>query len=288
MGVMNGEELCLSPKEKVEELLRNTKTVKHNMNASGMKIGNLFPIKAPLWEMREKQNKELWKPITQLQTRPVIHKLNQWVYGKTVGFLSIRKKTLIIRVYGKTEFPVSQLQTKSVMETIREEIDHLVWKGRKITFLLWSDVSSKRTCPTPKDKEDTIDSNVSQSPSVGQLGTQNESQKCKNNNITLARNAQGIFTRNQKISTKSQYYKNFMHLLGTKESKRSEGANWEIIPVQGNELLITPRAICEFYNTPYYESNFLEESDLEYFRDINMDNFMNYLTKGRGEWKHRP
>ncbi|MBA0637840.1 hypothetical protein Godav_022202 [Gossypium davidsonii] len=77
-------------------------------------------------------------------------------------------------------------------------------------------------------------------------------------------------------------------LLWDQESKRPEGANWETIPVQGKEVLVTPRAISEFYNTPYYESDFLEENNLEYFRDINMDKVIKYLTEGRGEWKCRP
>ncbi|MBA0756388.1 hypothetical protein Gogos_021012 [Gossypium gossypioides] len=54
----------------------------------------------------------------------------------------------------------------------------------------------------------------------------------------------------------------------------------------GEGVLVTPRAIFEFYNAPYYEFDSIEESDLEYFRDINMDNVINYLTEGRGEWKN--
>lgn len=44
---------------------------------------------------------------------------------------------------------------------------------------------------------------------------------------------------------------------------------------RGKELWVTPRVFCEFYNTPYYENEFLEESDLEYFSDNNMDNVIN-------------
>lgn len=51
---------------------------------------------------------------------------------------------------------------------------------------------------------------------------------------------------------------------------------------------VTLREIYEFYNAPYYESDFVDVSNLEYFRDLNMDNIINFLTKGRGEWKHRP
>ncbi|MBA0788449.1 hypothetical protein Gotri_027499, partial [Gossypium trilobum] len=51
-------------------------------------------------------------------------------------------------------------------------------------------------------------------------------------------------------------------------------------------VFVTPRETCEFYNAPYYEFDFVEESDLEYFMDINMDSIINYLTKGRDECKH--
>ncbi|MBA0752007.1 hypothetical protein Gogos_000888, partial [Gossypium gossypioides] len=33
--------------------------------------------------------------------------------------------------------------------------------------------------------------------------------------------------------------------------------------------------------------DFVEETDLDYFRDINMDNAINFLTEGKGEWKCR-
>ncbi|KAL1078387.1 hypothetical protein V6Z11_D10G156900 [Gossypium hirsutum] len=49
---------------------------------------------------------------------------------------------------------------------------------------------------------------------------------------------------------------------------------------------VTPRIICDLYNVPYYENDFIDEIDLEYFRDIDMDNIINFLTKGRGEWKY--
>ncbi|MBA0572172.1 hypothetical protein Golob_002530, partial [Gossypium lobatum] len=61
-----------------------------------------------------------------------------------------------------------------------------------------------------------------------------------------------------------------------------------MVPVRGIELRVTTQFIFEFYNTSYYENNFVEESDLEYFRNINMDSVINYLTECRGEWKYHP
>ncbi|MBA0755156.1 hypothetical protein Gogos_020471 [Gossypium gossypioides] len=77
------------------------------------------------------------------------------------------------------------------------------------------------------------------------------------------------------VSVVQEFYASFRD----EESRRPKGAKWERIPVRGKEVLVTLRAICEFHNAPYYESNFLEEIDLEYFRDTNMDNIINYLTE---------
>ncbi|MBA0788916.1 hypothetical protein Gotri_026076 [Gossypium trilobum] len=40
---------------------------------------------------------------------------------------------------------------------------------------------------------------------------------------------------------------------------------WEIVPVRGKEIRVTPRIICDFYNAPYYEKDFIDETDLVYF-----------------------
>ncbi|MBA0855845.1 hypothetical protein Goshw_019979, partial [Gossypium schwendimanii] len=72
-----------------------------------------------------------------------------------------------------------------------------------------------------------------------------------------------------------------------KESKRPHGYIWEDITVRGEEVHVTLREICKFYNVSYYEAGFLDNIDLDNFKDINMDNIVNYLTKGRGERNHR-
>ncbi|MBA0679438.1 hypothetical protein Goari_011204 [Gossypium aridum] len=59
-----------------------------------------------------------------------------------------------------------------------------------------------------------------------------------------------------------------------------------MVLVWGKEVQVTPRIICDFYNVPYYENDFIDETDLEYFRDIDMDSIINFFTKGKGEWKY--
>ncbi|KAH1129586.1 hypothetical protein J1N35_000964, partial [Gossypium stocksii] len=76
--------------------------------------------------------------------------------------------------------------------------------------------------------------------------------------------------------------------LWDQESKNAKGHIWDIVPVRGKEVRVTPRIICEFYNAPYYEKYFISETNLKYFWDIDMDNIINFLTEGRGKRKYRP
>ncbi|MBA0867623.1 hypothetical protein Goshw_002052 [Gossypium schwendimanii] len=60
-----------------------------------------------------------------------------------------------------------------------------------------------------------------------------------------------------------------------------------MVLVRGKEVRVTPRIICDFYNAPYYKNDFIGETNLEYFRDIDMDSIINFLIGGRGECKYR-
>ncbi|MBA0670514.1 hypothetical protein Goklo_025194 [Gossypium klotzschianum] len=59
--------------------------------------------------------------------------------------------------------------------------------------------------------------------------------------------------------------------------RNTEGHMWDIVPVRGKEVQVTPQIICDFYNAPYYEKDFIDETNLEYFWDISMDNIINFL-----------
>ncbi|MBA0759778.1 hypothetical protein Gotri_022612 [Gossypium trilobum] len=67
------------------------------------------------------------------------------------------------------------------------------------------------------------------------------------------------------------------------ESRSTEGHIWDIVLVRGKEVRITPQIVCDFYNAPYYENDFIDETDSEYFRGKDMDSIINFLTEGRGE-----
>ncbi|KAK5845424.1 hypothetical protein PVK06_001608 [Gossypium arboreum] len=64
--------------------------------------------------------------------------------------------------------------------------------------------------------------------------------------------------------------------------------NWETVTVKGEEVPITPRDICEFYDTPFYEKDFLSSTDLNKFENIDMEDVIKYWTQYRGTCNYRP
>ncbi|MBA0781903.1 hypothetical protein Gotri_002784 [Gossypium trilobum] len=62
----------------------------------------------------------------------------------------------------------------------------------------------------------------------------------------------------------------FYASLKDQESRRLEGTTWETISIQGKKVRATHLTICEFYNAPYIEKDFVDEG------------------KGKGEWKCHP
>ncbi|MBA0699214.1 hypothetical protein Goari_000869, partial [Gossypium aridum] len=54
----------------------------------------------------------------------------------------------------------------------------------------------------------------------------------------------------------------FYASLRDHESRNTEGCMWDMVLVQGKEMRVTPRIIWDFYNAPYYENDFIDESDL--------------------------
>ncbi|KAH1057221.1 hypothetical protein J1N35_035286 [Gossypium stocksii] len=79
----------------------------------------------------------------------------------------------------------------------------------------------------------------------------------------------------------------FYAYLQDQESRNTNGHIWDTVLVQGKEVQVTAIIICDFYHVPYYENNFIDETSLEYFRDMDMDNITNFVTEGRGKWKYR-
>ncbi|MBA0710916.1 hypothetical protein Golax_010168 [Gossypium laxum] len=76
--------------------------------------------------------------------------------------------------------------------------------------------------------------------------------------------------------------------LRDEETRRPHSVRWEMVTVWGKDVSFTPKAICEFYDAPYYEMNFLESTYLINFDNIDMDSIIKYLIENRGEWNITP
>lgn len=55
------------------------------------------------------------------------------------------------------------------------------------------------------------------------------------------------------------------------EMMRPYSVIWETVTVRSNVVHVTPWEICDFYNVQYYETNFLDNTGLDTFNDIDMD-----------------
>ncbi|MBA0723473.1 hypothetical protein Golax_004050, partial [Gossypium laxum] len=62
------------------------------------------------------------------------------------------------------------------------------------------------------------------------------------------------------------------------ETRKRQGESWDTVTLRGEEVLITLREICEFYDIPYYGIDFLDNTDLNTFEDIKMEDVVKYLT----------
>ncbi|MBA0860762.1 hypothetical protein Goshw_020986, partial [Gossypium schwendimanii] len=78
----------------------------------------------------------------------------------------------------------------------------------------------------------------------------------------------------------------FYASLWDQEFRNTEGHMWDMVLVRGKEVRVSLQIICNIYNVLYYDNDFIDEIDLEYFPDIDMDSIINFLTGERGEWKY--
>ncbi|MBA0711147.1 hypothetical protein Golax_010365 [Gossypium laxum] len=75
--------------------------------------------------------------------------------------------------------------------------------------------------------------------------------------------------------------KEFYASFRDQEMRKRQCESWDTITMRGEEVSITLKEICEFYDIPYYGKDFLNNTDLNTFEDIEMEDVINYLTQGR-------
>ncbi|MBA0675132.1 hypothetical protein Goari_016692, partial [Gossypium aridum] len=60
----------------------------------------------------------------------------------------------------------------------------------------------------------------------------------------------------------------FYDALRDEETGRPNSVHWNTVTVRGKDVPFDSKTICEFYNAPYYETDFLENKDLNQFEDL--------------------
>lgn len=58
--------------------------------------------------------------------------------------------------------------------------------------------------------------------------------------------------------------------------------------MRGVEVPISPSDICEYYNIPFYEKDYIKGIGLDKIQNINLEGVIKYLTQGKGTWNFWP
>ncbi|MBA0628900.1 hypothetical protein Godav_023531 [Gossypium davidsonii] len=74
----------------------------------------------------------------------------------------------------------------------------------------------------------------------------------------------------------------FLSIQGvTEQNKEKPAAYATVVTVRGVEVPLFPSDICEFYDIPFYEKDFIDGVDLDRLQNINVEDVIKYLTQGR-------
>ncbi|KAK5825338.1 hypothetical protein PVK06_020161 [Gossypium arboreum] len=68
--------------------------------------------------------------------------------------------------------------------------------------------------------------------------------------------------------------------------KRGYSAVITNVEVRGEDVPIFPSDICEFYNISFYEKDLIDNTDLEKFQNIDMEDVTKYLTQDTSRWNY--
>ncbi|MBA0754759.1 hypothetical protein Gogos_019965 [Gossypium gossypioides] len=79
----------------------------------------------------------------------------------------------------------------------------------------------------------------------------------------------------------------FYLALKQKESTRPFYEMHSLVKVRGVNGLITKMSIYECYDVPYYYRNYLYKTDLNEFKNIDMEEILQFLTEWKEMWTYR-
>ncbi|MBA0777634.1 hypothetical protein Gotri_005630 [Gossypium trilobum] len=79
----------------------------------------------------------------------------------------------------------------------------------------------------------------------------------------------------------------FYLALKQKEVTRPFYEMHAVVKVRGVNISVTKRSICQIYDAPYYYRDYLYRTDLMEFRNINMEEILQFLMDGKEMWTYK-
>ncbi|MBA0646394.1 hypothetical protein Goklo_014365, partial [Gossypium klotzschianum] len=78
----------------------------------------------------------------------------------------------------------------------------------------------------------------------------------------------------------------FYLALKQRETTRPFYEIHSFVKVRGVNVLVTEMSIFRIYDTPYYYRDYLYKTDLKEFRNIDAEELLRFLTKGKKMWTY--
>ncbi|MBA0755126.1 hypothetical protein Gogos_005607 [Gossypium gossypioides] len=79
----------------------------------------------------------------------------------------------------------------------------------------------------------------------------------------------------------------FYLALKQREATRPLYEMCSFMKVKGVNVPVTDMSICHFYDASYYYHDYLYKVDMKEFKNIDMEEILRFLTKGKERWTYR-
>ncbi|MBA0701864.1 hypothetical protein Goari_020382 [Gossypium aridum] len=60
-----------------------------------------------------------------------------------------------------------------------------------------------------------------------------------------------------------------------------------IVKIKGVNVPVTDMSICHFYDVSYYCRDYLYKADMKEFKNIDIEEILRFLTKGKERWTYQ-
>ncbi|MBA0845152.1 hypothetical protein Goarm_023199, partial [Gossypium armourianum] len=79
----------------------------------------------------------------------------------------------------------------------------------------------------------------------------------------------------------------FYLALKQREATRPFYEMRSVVKVRGVNILMTEMSICQIYDAPYYYHDYLYKTDLKKLKNIDTEEILRFLTKGKEMWTYQ-